>query len=249
LALVLRFTVKERIRGYYDSEKAKNIPTPSFTDSVKFLLSKKTFVFLAFATGLHAFVGYANTSWMPPLLERIHELDRTTIGLALGGSIGIGGGLGTFLGGYISDKLAKKDNRWYLWISAYSILFSIPLGYIVLFTSNMPLLFGVFFFSNILFGMYLGPSIAVSHSLVPAHMRSMASAVLFFILNIIGIGLGPLFAGILSDLFEPSLGVESVRYALAITVIADLIALYLFYKGAQTLKEDLLDNSEPEIAA
>jgi len=248
LAVIMRLTVKEPIRGFYDSEKAKSIPTPGFLESIKYLFSKKTFTFLAFGTGLHAYVGYAYTSWMPPFMSRIHEMDLTTIGLAFAFSIGVGGGLGTFLGGFISDRLAKRDNRWYMWISSWSILISLPLGYLVLFTGNIPLLIGVFFITNVLFGMYLGPSIAVSHSLVPAHLRSMASAVLFFVLNIIGIGLGPLITGILSDLFEPSLGVESLRYALAISILADLAALYLFYLAAKTYNKDLLtkDDSAPE---
>ena len=46
--------------------------------------------------------------------------------------------------------------------------------------------------------MYLGPTIAASHSLVPARMRSMTSAILLFVLNIIGLGLGPLLIGMLS---------------------------------------------------
>ena len=103
----------------------------------------------------------------------------------------------------------------------------------------MTLLVLMFFISNVLFGMYLGPSIAVSHSLVPAHFRAMASAVLFFVLNLIGIGMGPLVTGIFSDLLEPSFGNESVRYALAISIVADLAAMWLFYKAAGSLNKDL----------
>ncbi|MEM6803197.1 MAG: MFS transporter, partial [Bacteroidota bacterium] len=265
LAIVLRFTVKEPVRGFYDSEESKQLKSPPFWDTIKFLFSKKTFTFVAFATGLHAFVGYANTAWMPSLMLRIHGgvelwvpdflmqmgffqalltdgklvLNIAVVGLLFAFAVGVGGGLGTFLGGYLSDRLSKKDERWYMWISVISILASFPFGYFVIFTSNIGLLVMAFFISNILFGMYLGPSIAVSHNLVPAHLRAMASAVLFFVLNIIGIGMGPLVTGILSDLFSDSFGVESVRYALAVSIIADIIAMYLFYKAANTYKTDL----------
>ncbi|MDW3648789.1 MAG: MFS transporter [Bacteroidia bacterium] len=261
LAILMRLTVKEPIRGFYDDAASKKVETPPFFESIKFLFSKKTFTYLAFATGLHAFVGYANTSWMPSLMLRIHgglewippfaseavTINLTVVGLMFAFSVGVGGGLGTFLGGFLSDRLSKRDNRWYCWISALSILISIPFGYAVIFTGNMTLLVLMFFISNVLFGMYLGPSIAVSHSLVPPHFRAMASAVLFFVLNLIGIGMGPLVTGIFSDLLAPTFGDESVRYALAISVVADLAAMWLFYKAAGNLNTDLESIESPTL--
>ena len=88
--------------------------------------------------------------------------------------------------------------------------------------------------------MYLGPTFAITQSLVTPAMRSLASAILLFVLNIIGLGLGPVFAGFLSDLLRPEYGEESIRYSLLFLVIAGNIwsALH-YYLASRTLREDL----------
>jgi hypothetical protein len=70
-------------------------------------------------------------------------------------------------------------------------------------------------------------------------MRSVASAILLFVINIIGMGLGPYVVGILSDLLHPGFGIQSLRYALCIAVIANLWATVHYLLAAQTLRVDL----------
>ena len=88
--------------------------------------------------------------------------------------------------------------------------------------------------------MYLGPTFAVTQTLSPLVMRSLASAILLFILNLIGLGLGPLFAGFLSDLLRPDFGEESIRYSLLmLAVIGNLWSAFHYYLGSRTLSADL----------
>ena len=94
-------------------------------------------------------------------------------------------------------------------------------------------------FVNIVTTVYLGPSIAVSHTLVPPAMRAMTSAILFFVLNMIGLGLGPLLTGILSDSLAATYGADSLRYAMAITAAIGGLGLVMFYLGAKQLPRDL----------
>ena len=65
------------------------------------------------------------------------------------------------------------------------------------------------------------------------------SCVLFFVLNMIGLGLGPLVTGLLSDLLQPSFGDQSLRYAMAMTALGGFVSLLLFYMAARRLPEDL----------
>jgi hypothetical protein len=95
------------------------------------------------------------------------------------------------------------------------------------------------FVVSILGGMYLGPSFAMTQALVSLRMRSVASAILLFMLNIIGMGLGPYIVGVLSDIFEPRFGIDSLRYALCIAVFANLWAAFHYFQGARTLRGDL----------
>jgi hypothetical protein len=89
--------------------------------------------------------------------------------------------------------------------------------------------------------MYLGPTFAMTQSLVPASMRATAAAILLFVINIIGLGLGPQGVGILSDLLAPVFGIESLRYALLITIVSFAIwSVFHYMIAARTLREDLL---------
>ena len=86
---------------------------------------------------------------------------------------------------------------------------------------------------------YLGPAIAMTHALVKVRMRALASSILLFILNLIGMGLGPQIVGILNDVLEPKYGIESIRYSLLWVGMAKILALVLFMLAAKYVKEDL----------
>jgi hypothetical protein len=88
-------------------------------------------------------------------------------------------------------------------------------------------------------GFYLAPSFALNQSLVSVRMRSVASAILLFIINIIGLGLGPQTVGLLSDFFRDQYGNESLRYALiCLSVVNIWTALHYFLAG-RTVQADL----------
>jgi len=86
---------------------------------------------------------------------------------------------------------------------------------------------------------YLGPSIAVAHNLVPASMRSLTSAIFFLMINLIGLGFGPLVVGMISDSLKPSLGIESLRWAMSIVIVVGIIAAMLFFIAAKKLIGDI----------
>jgi MFS family permease len=98
--------------------------------------------------------------------------------------------------------------------------------------------------SQILGALYLGPCIATCHNLVSPGMRAMASAILYFVLNIIGLGLGPLTVGILSDAFAGTYGENNLRYAMAITLTISLVGVFFLWMGARGLKRDLELNQQ-----
>ena len=94
-------------------------------------------------------------------------------------------------------------------------------------------------FVNLATTTYLGPVLAISHSMVPPAMRALTSAILFFVLNIIGLGLGPLMTGLLSDTFEPSFGSNSLRYAMLVTSLFGTLGMLMFFIASRKLPFDL----------
>jgi MFS family permease len=161
------------------------------------------------------------------------------VGTSLALITGIGGALGTYMGGVLADRYGAKDKRWYLWISGIPAALSVPLMFTAVFIGDPRLALGFLFFATMLGAFYLGPTIAISHTLVSPSMRAMASAILFFILNLIGLGLGPLVVGMISDMLAPTYGSESLRYALGIVSFVNLLSAAFFFLAARKLLADL----------
>ena len=250
-ALLLLITVKEPPKGLSDAIALKKekgtgekedpsiLTESSFGDVVKLLLSKKTFVFLALGCGFRTFGNYGVGNFFAPFLARVHNMDSLAIGAALGLATGVGGMIGTFAGGFLADKLGKKDIRWYLWIAVVAEFLIVIPSYVAFFSDNTSYVLYMFFLTSLFSAIYLGPCIAVTHNLVNAKMRALSSAILFLVLNLIGLGLGPLGIGWISDYLAPTYGVESLRYSFCFSFITGGIALVLFWLAAKSYPEDL----------
>ncbi len=238
-AILFYFTVQEPQRGHSDNIAAHDIEMPSLMDVIKLLISRKSFIYIAIACGLNSFVLYGVGNWTPSFLVRLHGMESGEIGTWLSLTIGVGGALGIWLGGYLGDRFGQVEPKWYLIIPAIAILISTPFTLIFLFSSSKYVVLGSIAGYKILWTLYLAPSIAMAHSLVGIRMRALASAVLFLVLNLIGLGLGPVFFGFVSDYLNPQYGAEALRWSLSLSLIASLLAAYLFWKGSRYLKEDI----------
>jgi MFS family permease len=174
-------------------------------------------------------------------LIRIHEIPSTETGFWLGLIAGIGA-IGTFGGGYLGDRISDKtgDRRWYLWVSGIATLVMVPFQFTAYLYGGLWAVVPALMVVAILGGMFLGPTFAMTQGLVTLRMRAVASAILLFVLNIIGMGLGPFFVGIASDALG-AFGVDSLRYALCLSVIANIWAATHYFLGAKYLRQDLED--------
>lgn len=238
-SLLLYATVKEPRRGATDKNTVQANEATSFVDVFKLLYSKKTFVFLACASGLHVFCLYGLSNWSPSFLARLHGMKNSEIGVSLGLMYGIGGAIGTFVGGYLTDFFGKTDKSAYMRIPAYAIIISIPFLLGGLFVRDAFLAQVGLGMCSLLYSVYLGPSISVAHRLVPASMRAMASAVFFLVINLVGLGFGPLVVGMVSDALTPSLGVEALRWAMSGLSIMSALAILLFFGAAGKVKGEM----------
>ena len=83
----------------------------------------------------------------------------------------------------------------------------------------------MFYLPATLFGaFYHGPGLAIIQSVTPSSMRATVSAILIFIISLVGLGLGPLAVGMISDFLNPIYGKESLRYALMSTALLNVWA-------------------------
>ncbi|TMM57917.1 MFS transporter [Maribacter algarum] len=239
-ALILRFTVKEPPRGLSEKEKDLAEQQHSMKDVFRLLRNKKSFRYIAVGAGLAAYVSYTISSWLPPFMARVHGMSSGEIGTWLSLIFGIGTGVGYFMGGYLTDRLSKKDMRWYLWLPAMALLFAIPLALVAFFATAANTTLFAIIIPAFLNSLYLAPCIALTHGIVNVRMRALASAILFFVLNIIGLGFGPFVGGIISDALQPTMGVDALRWALSNSVIASILSAFCFYIASKSIRKDLI---------
>ena len=135
IALLVRFTLKEPSRGAADGlTEQGGMPAPAVGAVFRLLWSQKSFRHLSFATALAALGGYAGVNWLPAFLARSFQMSGGEIGTWLALIIGISGGAGTFLTGYLADRFGKRDVRWNLWVVAIILSVCFPFS-VAMYTS------------------------------------------------------------------------------------------------------------------
>ncbi len=239
VAAIVWLTVAEPVRGNATPGAAAPGETPSIMVVVRHMWAVPAFLHLSLATAMQGFATYAIYQWTPSFLARSYQMDSGEIGSWLAGVIGLGGFIGAVCGGYFADRLSRRDMRWQMWLPAISMFFAAPLcvGIYMSFGQTMSLFFLLLVI--ILINTWLGPGFAITQTLAPVRMRAMASALLLFVLNIIGLGMGPQAVGIMSDLLAPAYGDESLRYALLISSAMYFWSAWHFWKASKTLRQDL----------
>jgi predicted MFS family arabinose efflux permease len=239
LAILVRTTLAEPIRGLTEQKQVSEETTP-FMDVVSLLWRRRSFRHMAFGAALNAFAGYSSASWSASFFIRSHGMSTGELGTWLALISGLGGAVGVFLGGVIADKLAPLDKRWYMWVPALAGIISVPFIAPVYLVESAYLALTLSIIPGLLHNVYLGSTIATTHGLVGLRMRALSSAILFLILNLIGLGLGPVAIGLLSDYLNPLYGADSLRQAmLYVLPVVTLWSSFHFYKAAKTLREDL----------
>ena len=239
LALVLYLTVPEPIRGLAEN-KASNGDNPSMMTVFKVLLSRKSFLFMALGAAMSAFAGYSTANWVASFMIRTHQMPTGELGTWLALIIGVGGAIGVFGSGVIADKLGKNDKRWYMWVAVCACVISIPLQISTFLVNDPYTALMCMVIPSMLSNAYLGATIASVHSMVGLKMRAVSSALLFFILNIIGLGMGPTTVGLVSDLLADQHGVDSLRYAMMYIIPTAMFMSGIFYLvAARYIRDDL----------
>ena len=241
LAFIFRFTVKEPIRGQAEG-KIDSENQPSIFETISYLIKKRSFRHLVFAAALAAFVGYGAITWLPSFFQRSYGMQTSDVGWYLGLILGIPGGLGIFLGGYLSDYFGAKNVKWSLWVAAIAMALTVPFNVYVYLSPTATMSFLWLIIPVALGNFYQAATFSQTQGLVELRMRSVAAAILLFIINIIGLGFGPQSVGILSDLLHSEYGKDSLRYSLLIFAFLKLWCAFHYYMAGKYLKEDLIKN-------
>ena len=240
LAVVVKLTIREPIRGAMEFDDQREIAKPPFIESLKTLLKIPAWWAMCLGIAFGSFVSYSKSAFHTKYLRTLDpSFDFQTLVIILGFVNGLTYAGGAFFGARLADSWGKKDIRAYGWLPAISIAICLPLGIAAWWSTSveMNLVFTSLFL--IFMGIYLGPSFAIAQTLAPIHMRAMSTALFFFILNMIGLGLGPSISGWMIDMFKANNGeVESIRYAMTVTSLVFIPSIISFLVVARKLPED-----------
>ena len=222
----------------FDSET--QLEKPPFIDSVKSLLKIPAWWAMCFGIAFASFVSYAKAAFQTKYLIALDPtFDFQTLVIILGIMNGTTYAAGAFFGAKLADKWGNKDIRAYGLLPALAISLAIPVSLASWWVPSVELhlMFGTVFL--LLIGFYLGPSFAIAQTLAPINMRAMSTALFFFILNMIGMGGGPTFAGWLMDVFgEGYTNVESIRYSLSVVTLVFIPSIIAFFVVSKVLPND-----------
>jgi MFS family permease len=230
LALLVKLTIREPQRATTTVTAA---PGASVFDDVRLLLRNRLYRGTIIAAAIFNVAAYGVSLWSPANMMRVFELDTRTAGLVMGIASGVGGAVGSLLGGLMSDRLQRADARWLYWVPATAAAGFFPLALAGVLMPNVALYGALLLITYIFSFATHAPFWAVVQSSVPAHKRAIAAAFYLFAINLIGLGLGPQLAGILSDLAEPFFGQMRLRIVIPLLGALALPAAYMLYRTAR----------------
>ncbi|MCU1758648.1 MFS transporter [Pseudomonas sp. 14P_8.1_Bac3] len=192
------------------------------------LFRMPSFLWLVLTGGAAAIAGYAIGTWSPSFLIRSHGLNMQEAGFLVGVVGGTGSTVGTLVCGVLTDRMARRDVGWQIGVPLLGTLLSIPLALAYFLWPQgtafhigsiaVPQAF-LFYSAFGFFGVWWAtPCLSAITHLFPATRLAQATAIFVMSMTLLGVGVGPLLVGMLSDFFVPRLGSESLRYALAASV-------------------------------
>ncbi len=279
VGILMLITVKEVPRGYTDPPGKQRIDSPGIVETLQELATKATFWWVTAGATLASFVGYGMGNFIISFLVRNHGISVPDAALKYMAPLSVVAAFGTWLCGFLVQKVAGGRPMASLWLTATSLVIA-ALAYIAAFNiGSVGMILPLLILANLFHYWYLGPMYAVTGAVVSARVRATAVAVLLFVVNLIGYGLGPIFVGWLSDLRaqaglsgspELTLAIckgdraglaeaqmdictsavgSGLQSSITITMLIFVVAAGCFLYAMRTFKKDTGHSAGPEAAA
>jgi len=248
LSLLVWLTVREPVRGALEGAQAR---TAGHTTGyvLRYLLGQRSFVLIVGAASLHGLADLGAGPFNVAYLIRVHGMEIGLAGFAFMCVGPLAHAVGALVNGLLTDRLARRDARWYMWLPGLNALLALPftIAFVLwpagatfeLLGQSFPIALLVILPASLVGSAWLGPTLATAQTLARPHMRALASALTTGTYNLIGMGLGPLVVGLVSDRLAPTFGVESLRYGLLLVLFTHLGGAALNFWAARHLRADL----------
>lgn len=196
VSLVAFFLLPEPPRGVTSAHAPSGA---SLGHVIATLWRRPFFRHVMFGTSLVSLGSFGVNTFLPSFLARNFELGAGQAGLLFGLVSGIASAVGTLMGGYGSEFLARRKPGWLIAFPGLGLVIGAPL---LLFGATRPDLWiavPIILVGSCFFYTAMGPVITITHGLLDSRSRAMGSAVFLLVVHLVGQGLGPPLAGFVSD--------------------------------------------------
>jgi MFS family permease len=241
LAVVMARLLREPARGTFELETPP--PPPPILTTAATMWANPAMRHLIAGSIVAGLLSYGLTQWLPTFFIRAHDLSQSQTGMMMAGVFGILGAVGALVAGKWFDRLSIRGFQYGMWMLAVVPFVSMPFFIMGLFAENLTTAMLLFVIPGFAGNCFLGPTIAMVQTLSPVHMRAVSSAIKMLCLNLIGLGLGPLLVGVLSDLLSPRHGEEALNVALAyFTLVGFWGSLHFWLCGRALAKQEPIES-------
>jgi len=236
LALIVRVFISE------PRERLGFPAVPSGVSPVREMLRtlwrKSSYRYALVGCCLYFFMAYGALIFMPSFYVRVLHVSLEEMGKAYGAVSAAAALIGTLGGGYLADRLARRDPRWLAWLPAIACAASGPIYIFALACNSFHAVLGISFWCGILLNGGLPPVFAAIHEVCGSARRATAIAIVFFAASLFGNGLGPVVAGVLSDALSARYGVNGLRYTMQILMLVLPVTGAAFYWFGRAMPAD-----------
>lgn len=235
-AVMLFLLVREPVRGRFENGNEDALHEYPTRDAVRYLLSNRAFIGIALGFGLISCAASAFENWVPTYLIRSRGLTATEVGSISGFFQGLTGIFGALVFGILSDFLARRDSRWYIWVPMISASIAGPM-ILLFFLVPGKLAYGCYFVVELAVSGYSAPLFAASQMLLPPRLRAFGMATILFVLNVVGTGIGTFLTGWLSDIITGSAHAGSLATSIMAMQTFGFLGILTLLFAVRSLRE------------
>jgi MFS family permease len=237
IAPVVWLTIPEVRQGLSDGIQ-EQLANPPLLKTVRLLLSFPSYRNMVLAQICASMLGLGISLWLPSFLARSHGMTPSQIGAYLSIGFAVPFGVGLLGGGRLTDWMGRRDVRWYFWLPAIATFIN-GIAAACAFLAPTAYVFWFMAIAYLAISSFIGPNLVITQTLSPIAFRATACAFTAFMVNTIGLGIGPQAMGVVSDLLRPAYGEESLRMSLLLVTTLSIPATFFYYRASRTYRADM----------